>query len=592
MREPDRSADKALTHPAFRRLYLGALQINDKSKRIETCFIILMAGRVGLRAGEIQHMRREWIDWYRGEIAIPRYDPCGCTNCWANAKAKDKNRYQNLRDDAFQVIEESEEFDSDDDMEKAGIIRNVVENSAPEDVLAQLRDAVLSNRDSRKEEEDNEEADATLLAVCERHERLEDEERNGQKANNNKTAEEILYEERWQPKYSRSARRVPFGHSLRLCAAVDTFFIENEFVDMSQGTMRRRVRDAAKNAEGVNPDYVSLRGLRATAATHVSTFLRHPKTLQDFMGWTSIDTARRYLRRSGRFTTEEVHETLRSSQIGSIHRSHSHQFRPPLFPEEPLHNDNAELLKYFPGASRYPILANPLKFKKEPFDPMKYHQERNTIAKIYTNEDVGDVNRQDAIKTAQRFSPEKVRVPHPRSRNPTGEIEYDYRKHKIKDHDDGSLAIVDPSKEPIYEGTRTLEELGHLPTQMSFEHHEKSEFVFEEDRSFREFQTLEEWEEEALSSYGPIGALIEFIMSIVDKTGNFISEIMPHSVRNSLNALPKPQISVVGLISLGVISFILMDVLGVLSISVERPGLLAVFFGFLLYVTITQAPEM
>lgn len=39
-------------------------------------FVILVAGRLGLRAGEIAHMTEDWVDYRRNMIEIPRYDPC------------------------------------------------------------------------------------------------------------------------------------------------------------------------------------------------------------------------------------------------------------------------------------------------------------------------------------------------------------------------------------------------------------------------------------------------------------------------------------------------------------------------------------
>lgn len=76
------SADKALNTDAYFRLYQGALKIEDPSARLAACYIILLAGRLGFRLQEIQHLREEWIDWRRGEIKIPSYDPCGCKRCW------------------------------------------------------------------------------------------------------------------------------------------------------------------------------------------------------------------------------------------------------------------------------------------------------------------------------------------------------------------------------------------------------------------------------------------------------------------------------------------------------------------------------
>lgn len=80
------SADKALNTDAYFRLYQGALKIKNPRARLAACYIILLAGRLGFRLQEIQHLREEWIDWRRGEIKIPSYDPCGCKQCWITAR--------------------------------------------------------------------------------------------------------------------------------------------------------------------------------------------------------------------------------------------------------------------------------------------------------------------------------------------------------------------------------------------------------------------------------------------------------------------------------------------------------------------------
>lgn len=71
MKSTRETRDEALRQPTFRRLYLGALKIPNPRRRLIACYIILLAGRLGLRVSEIQHLRSAWIDWKRGEICIP-----------------------------------------------------------------------------------------------------------------------------------------------------------------------------------------------------------------------------------------------------------------------------------------------------------------------------------------------------------------------------------------------------------------------------------------------------------------------------------------------------------------------------------------
>jgi len=66
-------------------VYIGALRIDDPTRRLIACSVILLAGRLGMRLQEIQHLRESWIDWKRGEICIPAFDPCECKRCWIGA---------------------------------------------------------------------------------------------------------------------------------------------------------------------------------------------------------------------------------------------------------------------------------------------------------------------------------------------------------------------------------------------------------------------------------------------------------------------------------------------------------------------------
>lgn len=84
-REPDglfrtdstaHSKDDALSERQFERLYGASYRLDDDYFELETRLILLLAGRMGLRAGEIVHMRESWIDWQDEMIRIPRWQPC------------------------------------------------------------------------------------------------------------------------------------------------------------------------------------------------------------------------------------------------------------------------------------------------------------------------------------------------------------------------------------------------------------------------------------------------------------------------------------------------------------------------------------
>lgn len=90
MEKTKQTREEALRQQVYKQLYLGALKIQDPKYRLIACYIILLGGRLGLRASEIQHVRSAWIDWERGVIAIPESDPCGCRRCWKSAKQMKK----------------------------------------------------------------------------------------------------------------------------------------------------------------------------------------------------------------------------------------------------------------------------------------------------------------------------------------------------------------------------------------------------------------------------------------------------------------------------------------------------------------------
>jgi len=69
------SREDALDQATFDRL-LDACDDLEPTFSLQCRFVILLAGRLGLRAGEIAHCRESWIDWEREMLEIPRYEPC------------------------------------------------------------------------------------------------------------------------------------------------------------------------------------------------------------------------------------------------------------------------------------------------------------------------------------------------------------------------------------------------------------------------------------------------------------------------------------------------------------------------------------
>lgn len=69
------SHQDAVNEQVFERLVDATDQLEEPFKT-ECRFVLFAAGRLGMRAGEICHVRESWVDWDRRIIEIPHWDPC------------------------------------------------------------------------------------------------------------------------------------------------------------------------------------------------------------------------------------------------------------------------------------------------------------------------------------------------------------------------------------------------------------------------------------------------------------------------------------------------------------------------------------
>lgn len=70
------SKDDALDTREFELLVEGSYRLDDDYFELESRLVVFLAGRLGMRAGEIAHMREDWIDWRRDMIVVPRHQHC------------------------------------------------------------------------------------------------------------------------------------------------------------------------------------------------------------------------------------------------------------------------------------------------------------------------------------------------------------------------------------------------------------------------------------------------------------------------------------------------------------------------------------
>ena len=82
---PRHAHEDALSEAEFEQLVDGA-KLLEPPLNLEALFTVFVAGRLGLRAGEIAHMTREWINYETEMIEIPRHSDCECGYCRRQAR--------------------------------------------------------------------------------------------------------------------------------------------------------------------------------------------------------------------------------------------------------------------------------------------------------------------------------------------------------------------------------------------------------------------------------------------------------------------------------------------------------------------------
>lgn len=245
------SKEDALNEREF-ELLLRATERMKEEKRFETKFILVCAGRMGMRGGEIAHIKSDWIDMATHTLNIPEYD--GCTFGKAG--------------------------------EPCGYCRN------------RARDYMETHNKDREEifeEVDSEFSEISRSAKDEIvEERFYDRE---------VTFDEAL-DLRWSPKTKNASRSIPFDFDVRIQLIFEEFFERYDRFPKSKATLNRRVNRVTELSEVDANIYPH--SLRATAAMlHASRDLS-PYALMSTMGWETLETARSYLGSSDTSAAREL----------------------------------------------------------------------------------------------------------------------------------------------------------------------------------------------------------------------------------------------------------------------------------------------
>ena len=271
--EAVQSADRALGPRLLYRLFEGAMQIEDRNKRIKTGMLILLAGRLTMRLKTIQHVREAWINWARGEIVVPKFDACDCYRCWVEA-------YNWWLRQGYQEIKSWDEEERPD-----------------------WFDADIGLSDYKADQKEKIPETAGLDA-----EDLVD----------------FLCQKKHDPKTPSGGRVIPFGWSPRITAVLLTFFSQYECIEENKSTLDDWITEAAENAEGLNPDEVYPHGLRADGLTFFIRLTGDPMVGGEIGGQRDWQSINRYKSMLDRVTTEQVYYAAGKGN-----------WAPPVVPEKP-----------------------------------------------------------------------------------------------------------------------------------------------------------------------------------------------------------------------------------------------------------------
>lgn len=248
------SRDDVLTRRQFEQLLEATYDINDPYD-IQCRFALVAAGTLGMRAGEIAHCTRDWVDMDERTITIPPHDPCDNGQRDGDVCGYCRTRAQHHVDAMNVTIDEAKQYIRD-----------------------QHTDVSFD--------------DETLTTMATEY-----------METHNITIDDAL-DERWQPKTPAAVRSIPFDFDTRAALVVESFFDTYDQWPASKCTLNRRI-DRAHGASSVDAD-VYPHALRATAASQHASRGVSAYALMSVMGWSDIGTARAYIQSSDEAAANEI----------------------------------------------------------------------------------------------------------------------------------------------------------------------------------------------------------------------------------------------------------------------------------------------
>ena len=299
------SREKALNPREFEKLLMGARRVECDLRRLETEFISMMGGRLGLRPGEICHFRENWINWRKRCIEIPMYDKCDqgkdgglCGSCKQSIRQRVEYHDMSLGEARLEVLRK----ELIDQIALPGHVKNQLTAAHLGHVHGGLTDEVLSDQLEHLLESADEIANGEQVL-----EALDDLAREYRDENqlSRADAEELM----WSPKTNNASREVYFDWSPRAELTIERYTDRFSRWMNSQTCINRRLDTALELAPDLEGDTTTPHGLRATAASYLAGRGLSTSALQAHFGWAQASTAERYVRHSPEATHSQLLET-------------------------------------------------------------------------------------------------------------------------------------------------------------------------------------------------------------------------------------------------------------------------------------------
>ena len=293
------SKENALSEREFERIMMNIEQIDSNWYRNCTKFVITLAGRLGMRAGEIAHITEDWVDFKNGMIEIPNNenctkskDDCSCGYCRSLAKSVVKHGTPSIEEAKLSLLSEGllvetgypyQQMKSHYKSFCSGYIEKSELENKLNDIYSIMDDRGIDASSKKKK----------LNTRAEKYVEKHDVD-----------LEEAL-DKYWIPKTEASARKIPFDFSTRNEIIIEDFFNVVDRYPNSRTTVNRRVDDALE-ISNFDKSKTNPHGLRATAASFHAGRGLSTLSLQAMFGWKQIDTAMKYISRSGINTQREL----------------------------------------------------------------------------------------------------------------------------------------------------------------------------------------------------------------------------------------------------------------------------------------------